>query len=58
MEHAASLFDLLEPFADQWGATGATTTGPISRYLGGLAAVLGRYEETEVYFSKSAAFCR
>jgi hypothetical protein len=23
-----------------------------------LAAVLGRYEETEVYFSKSAAFCR
>ncbi len=57
-EHAASLFDLLEPFADQCGATGATTTGPISRYLGGLATVLGRYEEAERYFADAAVFCR
>ena len=31
--------------------------GPVSYVLGGLAAVLGRYGEADIYFARSAAFC-
>jgi hypothetical protein len=37
-------------------ATGASALGPVSHYLGGLAAVLGRYDEADAYFAQSAAF--
>ena len=54
---AGPLHDLLAPWADQWVATGATCDGPVSHYLGGLAAVLGRFDEAHAHFGRSAAVC-
>ena len=42
--------------ADQMSTTGATADGPVSHYLGGLATVLGRYDEADEYFAQAAAF--
>ena len=57
-EAAQSLFDQLEPFATQWHYSDISTTGPISRTLGGLATVLGRYEEAETFFAHAAESSR
>ena len=42
------LFDHLAPWANQWCTTGITAQGPISHYVGGLAAVLGRHDEADM----------
>jgi class 3 adenylate cyclase/tetratricopeptide (TPR) repeat protein len=53
--YAGPIFDLLAPWSDQWSTTGSTTAeGPVSRLLGGLATVLGRYDEAAAYFAHSA----
>jgi hypothetical protein len=57
-ELAAPLYDQLEPWADQWATMGSTTSGPVSYYLGGLAAVLGRYDDADAHLARSAAFSR
>lgn len=51
---AMDLFDRLVPYADQWAVTRASTDGPVSQHLGGLAAILGRYVEAEKYLSQAA----
>ncbi len=51
---AGPLFERLEPWADQLPATGASALGPVSHTLGGLATVLGRYDEAEHFFRASA----
>ena len=57
-EHATGLFDLLAPWADQWSTEGsAAIEGPVAHYLGGLATVLGRYRDADVYFTQAAASC-
>ncbi len=56
--YAAPLFDRLEPWVDQLPATGGSALAPVSYYLGGLATVLGRYDDAEAYFVQSASFCR
>ena len=57
-KYAEPLFDRLAPWADQWSTTGAVAAlGPVSHYLGGLATVLGRYDEADAYFAQSAAMC-
>jgi class 3 adenylate cyclase/tetratricopeptide (TPR) repeat protein len=53
--YAVPLFDHLAPWADQWSSTSIGSEGPISHYLGGLAAILGRYGEAETYFAQAAA---
>jgi class 3 adenylate cyclase len=54
--YAGPIFDLLAPWSDQWSTTGSTTgEGPVSRFLGGLATVLDRYDEATSYFAQSAA---
>ncbi len=58
VEHATVLRDLLLPYASQFCATGATSEGPISRYLGGLATVMGQYEEADAHFSTAAVSCQ
>ncbi len=56
-ERAGPLFDLLAPWADQLSTNGGgSTNGPVSHFLGGLATVLGRYEEADSYFARAAAF--
>jgi tetratricopeptide (TPR) repeat protein len=56
-KYALPLFDQLSPWADQWCTTGITAQGPVSHYVGGLAAVLGRFDEADAYFSQSASMC-
>ncbi len=53
--YAAPLFERLAPWHAQLPATGASALPPVSHYLGGLAGVLGRYDEADAYFSQSAA---
>jgi len=52
--YAGPLFDRLKPWANQLPATGASALGPVSHTLGGLATVLGRFDEAEAYFILSA----
>ncbi|HXN59886.1 MAG TPA: AAA family ATPase [Acidimicrobiales bacterium] len=54
--YAGLLFDQLAPWADHMATTGTTAEGPVSHYVGGLATVLGRYDDADAYFAKSAAF--
>jgi hypothetical protein len=53
--YARPLFELLAPWHAQLPATGASALPPVSHYLGGLAGVLGRYDEADAFFSQSAA---
>jgi tetratricopeptide (TPR) repeat protein len=54
--HAGPLFDRLAPWADQIAMTGLIADGPVSHYVGGLATVLGRYDEADAYFARASAF--
>ncbi len=54
---AEPLFAQLRPWADQLSYNDVTTEGPVSHYLGGLATVLGRFDEAHAYFADSAALC-
>ena len=56
-QYAGPIFDRLAPWADQLAYIDLGTEGPVSLYLGGLCAVLGRYDEAEAYFTRSADFC-
>ncbi len=54
--YAGPLFNQLSSWADVWSTTeGPTVEGPVSYFLGGLATVLGRYDEANAYFANSAA---
>jgi tetratricopeptide (TPR) repeat protein len=55
-EYAQPLFDRLTPYAHRLSYNPATAEGPVGHFLGGLAAVLGRYDEADTYFTKAAAF--
>ena len=52
---AGPILERLAPFADQWLYTDVATSGPVSRSLGGLATILGRYDEASGHFAHSAA---
>lgn len=56
-EVAAILFECLAPWASQFSTSGFTAEGPVSHYLGGLATVLRRRDEAEIYFAASAEMC-
>ncbi len=53
--YAEPLFERLAPWHAQLPATGASALPPVSHYLGGLANVLGRYDEADAYFSQASA---
>jgi class 3 adenylate cyclase/tetratricopeptide (TPR) repeat protein len=53
---AGPLFDQLAPWINQLSFSGTTTEGPVTHYLGGLATVLGRYDDANAYFALAAAF--
>jgi DNA-binding CsgD family transcriptional regulator len=51
-DHAATLFDALQPYADQWAGTGgAVVNGPYALHLARLAAVLGRTDDARELFA-------
>lgn len=51
---ADALFHRLAPYSDQCAWIGIFDSGPVSHYLGGLATVIGRYEDAENYFTIAA----
>jgi class 3 adenylate cyclase len=51
---AGPLFEQLEPWAAQLAATGGSALGPVSHYLGGLATVLGSFDQADAYFAQAA----
>jgi tetratricopeptide (TPR) repeat protein len=56
-QSAEPLFDRLAPWVDQLSTNGGTAVdGPVSHYLGGLANVLGRYDDADAYFTRASAF--
>jgi class 3 adenylate cyclase/tetratricopeptide (TPR) repeat protein len=57
-EYAGPIFERLAPWADQLSFIDLSTDGPVSLYLGGLSAMLGRYGEADAYFIQSAGFCK
>ena len=55
-KYAQPLFDRLAPWSNQFATTGGgSAQGPVSLYVGGLATVLGRYHEADIYFTQAAA---
>ena len=54
-ESCGPMLEQLAPFSEQWHYSDISTAGPISRTLGGLASVLGRYDEAESFFAHAAA---
>jgi class 3 adenylate cyclase/tetratricopeptide (TPR) repeat protein len=55
-ECASPLLDRLAPWDSQLCLAPVAFEGPVSLYLGGLATVLGRYDEADVYFAQSSAY--
>jgi tetratricopeptide (TPR) repeat protein len=51
---AAVLQKLLTPFHDQIGFNGLMPMEPVALYLGGLASVLGNYEQAEASFAQAS----
>ncbi len=55
---AEPLLEQLAPFSDQWLYTDVSTSGPVSRSVGDLLVVLGRYDEAERAFAAAADSCQ
>jgi ATP/maltotriose-dependent transcriptional regulator MalT len=54
---AGPIFDRLAPWAEQLATgNGVTADCPVSHFLGGLATVLGRYDEAESYLAHATSF--
>jgi hypothetical protein len=53
---AGPLLERLGPWAHQLASNGASSPGPVSHFLGGLATVLNRYEAADGYFVQAQAF--
>ena len=51
-------YEVLEPWADQFSSAGGLTAeGPVCLYLGGLATVLGRYEDADRHLLHAEELC-
>jgi class 3 adenylate cyclase/tetratricopeptide (TPR) repeat protein len=57
-EVAQSLYDLLSPWERQFSSAGGLTAeGPVHLYLGGLATVLGRFDDAERHLRLADELC-
>jgi hypothetical protein len=54
---AATIYELLTPYAERFVVDGiaCAVLGSVSRFLGGLAAVIGRHDEADSHFSHALA---
>jgi hypothetical protein len=52
-EAAAKLYEMLEPWSDQFPCMSITTWMPTAHYLGMLAATLGKMEAAEAHFARA-----
>jgi hypothetical protein len=55
---AEQLIELLAPYRGQVPHTTTIPHSPVATFLGGLASVLGRFEEGEAYFEEAAELSR
>jgi DNA-binding SARP family transcriptional activator/tetratricopeptide (TPR) repeat protein len=55
---AEQLIELLAPFRNQVPHNTVVPHSPVATFLGGLASVLGRFEEGEAYFTEAAELSR
>jgi hypothetical protein len=51
------MFERLSPWSGRLVYDAATAAGPVDHFLGGLATVIGRYDEANAFFTRSSAFC-
>jgi class 3 adenylate cyclase/tetratricopeptide (TPR) repeat protein len=56
-KYAEPMFERLSPWSGRLVYDAATATGPVDQFLGGLATVIGRYDEANAYFAQCSAFC-
>ena len=54
VDFARPLLEALAPYAEQWHYSDVAAAGPVSRTLGGLATLLGRFDEADRYLAMSA----
>ena len=52
-DHAAGLIELMAPFHDQVPHSGLSPSEPFAMYLGGLTALLGRYDDATRHFEEA-----
>ena len=55
--YAEPMFERLSPWSGRLVYDAATAAGPVDHFLGGLATVIGRYDEANAFFAQSSAFC-
>ena len=53
--YAGPLLEHLAPFSDQWLCTDVSASGPLSRTIGDLLTIVGRYDDAEKHFSAAHA---
>ncbi len=56
-KYAEPMFERLSPWSGRLVYDAATAAGPVDHFLGGLATVIGRYDEANAFFAQSSAFC-
>jgi hypothetical protein len=56
-KYAEPMFERLAPWSGRLVYDAATAAGPVDQFLGGLATVIGRYEEANAFFARSSSFC-
>jgi hypothetical protein len=56
VDAAAMLYELLDPYADQFVWTGAASFGHVRMYLALLAATLARHDQADAHFAFACAF--
>jgi hypothetical protein len=56
-KYAEPMFERLSAWSGRLASDAVTATGPVDQFLGGLATVIGRYEEANAFFAQSSAFC-
>ena len=54
VDFARPLLNILAPYAEQWHYSDVSAAGPVSRTLGGLATLLGRFDEADRYLEMAA----
>jgi class 3 adenylate cyclase len=56
-KYAEPMFERLFPSSGRLVYDAVTATGPVDQFLGGLATVIGRYDEANAYFAQCSSFC-
>jgi tetratricopeptide (TPR) repeat protein len=56
-KYAEPMFERLSPWSGRLASDAVTATGPVDQFLGGLATVIGRYDEANAYFAQCSSFC-